>query len=594
MTNIARKIVEDTLSHKFTREIWSGNYEKVLPVTAQDIEISTILPAVFYMFRFGCRRGSGNFFEVFGPSESERKKKLKTATIERMAKILAQTDSIRGVKENAQRAILGDLLLCFCLENIRHNLGRDQQIQRAAPVHYMSSWLDLPKNVGHLRNVPEMIVAMLADQQTKSIEQTSAEKRSWFPVGGSPLQNLLVRAFSQGVFQRGTMRDDLASDQFDESVESIGLDQLLMVRMAQQLKRAPDKSRGKGSGQIPNQHPISEKVSRDFSEDIRRFLRSYSTSIPRHTLVEFLECCIAIGMISILTSAADILIRWADTGSITPKNEQRPSDIFIDCSNGIAPDIKARSEQSMDDLMRRVERFPAILMVARLLDIQANLNKKIIKPSTHPYATDWMNLLGDVLHDRNEQSERIKQNIEDKAENLLETFQENYTNEFTEVERILSNDIVQPNPVIRFAEGLLLLVGPKPYSNFVDSILMTERPNGLAMKRRTKAGGKFRIVRSFILSDAALEYLVHTQLLRTGGKPAVRNMSFGKFIGILRTKYGFHIDTEPRGTAISAELLQENRNILERRLRDLGLLIGVNDAEAMKRLKPRFEPVEEY
>jgi len=30
--------------------------------------------------------------------------------------------------------------------------------------------------------------------------------------------------------------------------------------------------------------------------------------------------------------------------------------------------------------------------------------------------------------------------------------------------------------------------------------------------------------------------------------------------------------------------------VLERRLRDLGLLVGVNDAEAMKHLKPRFEP----
>jgi hypothetical protein len=40
---------------------------------------------------------------------------------------------------------------------------------------------------------------------------------------------------------------------------------------------------------------------------------------------------------------------------------------------------------------------------------------------------------------------------------------------------------------------------------------------------------------------------------------------------------------------ISNELLRANRAILERRLRDLGLLVGVNDAEAMKRLHPRFE-----
>jgi hypothetical protein len=45
--------------------------------------------------------------------------------------------------------------------------------------------------------------------------------------------------------------------------------------------------------------------------------------------------------------------------------------------------------------------------------------------------------------------------------------------------------------------------------------------------------------------------------------------------------------------SISNSLLQANRTMLERRLRDLGLLVGVNDAEAMKRLRPRFEPTME-
>lgn len=44
---------------------------------------------------------------------------------------------------------------------------------------------------------------------------------------------------------------------------------------------------------------------------------------------------------------------------------------------------------------------------------------------------------------------------------------------------------------------------------------------------------------------------------------------------------------------VSNELLQANRAALERRLRDLGLLVGVNDAESMKRLRPRFIPVSE-
>ena len=68
-----------------------------------------------------------------------------------------------------------------------------------------------------------------------------------------------------------------------------------------------------------------------------------------------------------------------------------------------------------------------------------------------------------------------------------------------------------------------------------------------------------------------------------------RPLSFKGFVRILRDRYGFCIDVAPPGMTISNELLRLNRVVLERRLRDLGLLIGVNDAETMKRLRPRFQ-----
>jgi hypothetical protein len=63
---------------------------------------------------------------------------------------------------------------------------------------------------------------------------------------------------------------------------------------------------------------------------------------------------------------------------------------------------------------------------------------------------------------------------------------------------------------------------------------------------------------------------------------------------LLRKKHGFHVDQSPPGHAISNERLGANRQALERRLRDLGLLVGVSDAEAMKYLRPRFEVREEH
>ena len=599
MADNARKLVEDVLGPATTREIWSGNYDKVLPVSAQEFELSSILPAVFYMFRFGQRRGGGNFLKTFGDKDGSPSQIRRSATIERIANTLSGKAELDGFTGEPEKAILGDLLLCFCLENIKHSLGQDQQIQRIAPAHYMASWVDLPQHVAHLRYVPEMIVAMLANQKGKSVELSDDKKQTWFPVGKKYEENVLLNVFSQGVTREGSV-NDLASDRFKEENESIGLDQLLMIRLAQQLRRAPLKLSGKEAGPISNQRPIAEDAAQNFSEDIRRFVRSYADSAPRYALVEMLESCIAIGLTTILTSTVELLLRWAETGTVPDREEQLPASLFVDCSNGIERSIRAAAEQSMDDYMRRIERFPVLLMVLRLLDYRAQDNKRIKREdiATRPYATDWLNLLGDLLHDRHQQARRILDRIEDDADKLAEGLADDYP----EAAEILANDTSQENPVWRLADGLMVLMGRKPRLNFmamIDSSLLTGRPNGLAAKRTTTRGRggsttrRRHDLRSLVFTDSVLDYLVHLHLLKSGNKPGVRALSFREFLEVLRERYGFHVDTAPSGMTISNELLQRNRAILERRLRDLGLLVGVNDAEAMKRLSPRFEPAME-
>ena len=133
----------------------------------------------------------------------------------------------------------------------------------------------------------------------------------------------------------------------------------------------------------------------------------------------------------------------------------------------------------------------------------------------------------------------------------------------------------------------------------LDSTLLSGRPNGLAAKRTTtrKVAGtgtrRRREIRSLVFTNSVLDYLVHLHVLRSGNKPGVRPFSFKEFIRKIRERYGLSVDVAPPGMTISNDLLQTNRAILERRLRDLGLLAGVNDAEAMKRLEPRFAPTTE-
>lgn len=594
-----RAIVDDVLGRGMTREIWTGNYEKALPVSVQNFDLSAVLPAVFYMFRFGHRRGKGKFLETFGGDAGTPREPRRAATIERVAAKLAQTEAFEGFQDETTQAILGDLLLCFCLENTKRALGRHEQIQRVAPAHYMASWVDLPDRVVNLRYVPEMIVAMLADQKGEYVQANQEDKKSWFAIGRGFEDNVLLQAFHQGVVRDGPLSDRTA-DRFQEDKE-VGLDQLLMIRLAQQLGAAPEKLHGSEGERISNQRPIAEQAAGRFSEDIRRFVRAYAGVIPRPAFVELLESCMAVGLTTIVTSVIELLFEWAATGELQKKGDQQPTPLFVDCSNGVDRGLRALAEQSMDDFMRRIERFPVILMGLRLLDHGARYDRRIkrIEIPTRPYAIDWLNLLGELLHEQREEAQPILYALERKAEELADRLQEDYP----ETAKTLRDDRAQHNPVWRLAEAITSLQGrgntQQNLIKMVDSVLLADWPNGLAMKRsvmRKPAPGaapKKREVRSLVFTDSALDYLVHLHVLRGGNREGYQLLSFKGFIQILRERYGFCVDEMPPGMTISNELLRVNRVVLERRLRDLGLLVGVNDAEAMKHVRPRFERLEE-
>jgi hypothetical protein len=465
----------------------------------------------------------------------------------------------------------------------------------------MASWVDLPEAVANLRYVPEMIVALLADQKGHYVQQNhEGDRPTWFAVGRGFEDNVLLKAFHQGLVRDGPLSDRTA-DRFQEQRE-VGLDQLLMIRLAQQLEAAPEKLRGGEGERISNQRPISERAARHFSEDIRHFVRSYADVIPRHAFVDLVESCMAVGLTNIVTSVIKIILDWAETGKIHDKNDQKPVYLFVDCSNGVNRDLRALAEQSVDDLTRQIALFPVVLMALRLLDHSARYNTKLRKLDiqTQPYATSWLNLLGDLLHHRREEAELIMYHLGGKAVELSERLQE----EYPEAATILVGERDQPNPVWRLAEVLTFLQGRKNTQNNVvtllDSALLVGRPNGLAARRtvlrKVAANGQAKRsdVRSLIFTDSVLDYLVHLHVLPTGFKSGYRPLSFKRFLEILRERYGFCVDQSPQGMTISNDFLRLNHLVLERRLRDLGLLVGVNDAESMKQLIPRFQRLNEH
>jgi hypothetical protein len=594
-----RAIVEDVLTKGFTNRIWSANCAEVFPVTFSSFDLTAVLPAVLYMCRFAVRRGRGQFLSVFGGEGTKREKKT-AATIQRVAEVLSSKPLFSGFESETEKSILGDLLLSFCLENRSHALGRDKPLARVSPAHYMSTWVDLPEQVSHLRLVPEMIVALLAGQNGEYVEQTESSEGGRFSVGRGISANLLLQMFAEGVVQRPgkTVLNDLAADMFDEQA-SVGIDQLLMIRIAEALQKSPDKIRGKEEERISTQLPIAQKVSLWFGEDLRDFTESFGRVIPRQTFIATLEASMALGLFSMFTCTAEMLFVWFEQGALPAFDKQAPASFFVDASSGVDGKLREASETSMGDFFRRLESLPVILMCIRLLDFEAQSDEqlKVHRKSIRPHANTWIDLLGQILHGRVPESRDLHRYFARLANQLAA----NLEDEHEAAAELLNANEVQDNVVIRMATCLTYLQGrSKTLTNmleWIDCALMAKTPAALTRKRSVSRvtggmGSSRRDVRSFVLTDDFLDYIVHLHVARSRTDGVQRPLSFQQLLQAMRERHGLYVDQCPQGSMISDELLRLNRSVLERRLRDLGLLVGVNDAESMKHLRPRYAGAE--
>lgn len=570
---MSRHIVEEVLGKRDAKELWGTGYRFSLPVTPQDYTLGSVLPAMLYMMRWGQRRGKGKFADVFG----------KHATLNDVsAKLATDEDKFVGFKGMTEQAILADLLLAFCLENKAHKLGRAEQVQRIFPTHYFSSWVDLPDDVANLRSVPEMLVAIVANQE-EGAYLINNQGKGFYTIGSGFEQNLMLSLFSSGTSIEG-QQDNVKSDKFDETTES-GIDQLLAVRLAQALGEAPIKALG-GKHHIPNQLPVSVKAAKTFFEDFNVFLRSFGETVPRQSLLPMIESCIAIGTTNIYLSTLKILLQWAKTG-VVEKDEQSPWELFVDCSASMDMMLRRFSEEGVDDLLHRMAQIPIIMMCLRILDQRAEQERFRGLPDPSPNPIARICFLGDLLYERLDESRDIYRDLRRDCNKLAVALEE--VGEI-HAKNVLENEAI--HPAWRMAEALSYLMGEKSqgkYRLFLDSSLMIDQPNGLARKRRTILKGKSTERRSIVLTNTAIDFLVHRHLRKSKSGTGPKDLSLNGFIKILRERYGFFIDEAPPGMSIPDDQLRKNRGYLERRLRDLGLFVGVNDAEAMKRLKQRFE-----
>lgn len=242
-------------------------------------------------------------------------------------------------------------------------------------------------------------------------------------------------------------------------------------------------------------------------------------------------------------------------------------------------------------------------MHLRLLDFWVRYEsaiKKEYRPDKAPDATLWLDLLGRIATGDHEESKDSVRSFRRWCRQLHDALWEHDPD--SSVLDILKDAEDSRNAGIVLAEALTALMGrdltAKHLQLFLYSALMIDEPNGIARRRRgtvrhVERGQKTADFISIALSNTALEYLVHRLLRRIGDARKSETLSLPKFIELLRDRYGFYIDRSTRDLQIPGDVLTSNRAFLERRLRDLGLLVGVNDAERMKRLRPRFETADD-
>lgn len=128
-----KEIVKQVLSYQRARTLWTVNYPPAISLTPSHFDLGAVLPAMLYMARFGHRRGKGRFVETFGSTIDGEWQSPRVADV--AARILARAESpLSGFEGELGQAVLGDLLLTWCLENRKHAEGQKEQVDRKSVV----------------------------------------------------------------------------------------------------------------------------------------------------------------------------------------------------------------------------------------------------------------------------------------------------------------------------------------------------------------------------------------------------------------------------------------------------------------------------
>jgi hypothetical protein len=419
-----------------------------------------------------------------------------------------------------------------------------------------------------------------------------------YAIGVPPDRNVLLKVFGRATRSTNDNARDIKADYLDEEEASnLGIDELIMARIASTIGEAPMPATvgraGVGRGaMILNRKPASTRAAREFRDDVLAFVVHFGGRMPRQTFAQLLECALSVGLAQVILRSARMLFELEQTGNPVPDSVARtPWPLFVDCSEGRDRVLRHLAEASMTETHRRFERIPVVMMVFRIVyeALREDGLEPDIIPHRHPDPTALLERLAGTYRVASEQAQTVHRDIGRSCRRLAMQLRD-HQEEDPEREAVadaLSDD--GTHPVQRLAEALCELMGDslqrKKYVMALDSAFGATRPTGLADGRSVRGTG---LVRSVVMHTPMLDYLVHRHLVVDEQPDKLRQRSLKGFIDQLRARHGLWIDQAPPGMHVPADVLRRNKELLEARLRDLGLLLTVNDAETMKMLRARY------
>ncbi len=196
-----------------------------------------------------------------------------------------------------------------------------------------------------------------------------------------------------------------------------------------------------------------------------------------------IESLIGLGLTNTLLSTAGAIFHWEATGQL-PANDT-PWALMVDCSSNSDQELRRLSEETMDDTIRRLHRLPVVFMALRVLEWHARHEIRGL-PARRPDSTERINVLGDIMFERHEESRQIMRDVRKSCITLSESFEQADTGE--EYRRILDDESAIPNPIWRLAETVTQMMGDSLQVEHIikclGACMMTGQSNGLAIERR--------------------------------------------------------------------------------------------------------------